>query len=171
MNSTTPRRGDEAWFTRSTMARVFDCSPQSFDQYVRPHIPPEAVKKAGREVYFWGRRVIEAWAARNRVAEDPLLAGADSPALEVYRAEKAKIARLQRLEMEGKLVPMQELHNVLVMMGATLRHGIETAHRLPTVGEAVDRITEAINDFEKLITDITEENDPDDDPTPEGRAV
>jgi hypothetical protein len=37
--------------------------------------------------------------------DDPLLQGSGSPALEQYRVERAALARLDRLEREGSLIP------------------------------------------------------------------
>lgn len=45
--------------------------------------------------------------------DDPDDPGGDSPALERYRDEKAKIARLQRLEMEKQLLRRAPVHETL----------------------------------------------------------
>lgn len=53
---------------------------------------------------------------------DPLLAaGGTSPALEEYRRERAKLARLERLEREGALVARDDVHAVLTELAGVLR--------------------------------------------------
>jgi hypothetical protein len=61
--------------------------------------------------------------------DDVLLQGAPSPALEKYREERAKIARLERLEREGKLLPRHQIREFLARVATLIRDA----------GERVDR--------------------------------
>ena len=92
--------------------------------------------------------------ARADQAADPLLAGAASPALEQYRRERAKIARLDRLERERELVPRDEVHTLLGQIAVVLRSAGETLQR--TYGpEAQTILDEALDEAERLIDTLT----------------
>ncbi len=53
--------------------------------------------------------------------DDALMQGAGSQALERYREERAALARLDRLEREQKLVPRDEVREILGRVAALLR--------------------------------------------------
>lgn len=53
--------------------------------------------------------------------DDVLLQGGSSPALELYREERAKIARFDRLERERQLLPRDEVNQSLSRIAAILR--------------------------------------------------
>lgn len=53
--------------------------------------------------------------------DDPLMQGGGSPALEAYRQERAAMARMDRLECEGHLVPRDLAREALGRVAATLR--------------------------------------------------
>jgi hypothetical protein len=53
--------------------------------------------------------------------DDALLQGAGSPALERYREERALMARLDRLEREGQLLPRDEMRVALGRIAAIVR--------------------------------------------------
>lgn len=61
--------------------------------------------------------------------DDALLNGALSPALERYREERAAIARLERLEREGKLLPRHEVRQFLARVATILREAGERLER------------------------------------------
>ena len=52
--------------------------------------------------------------------EDPLMQGSGSPALERYREERAAMARLDRLEREGNLLPRDEVRESLGRVSSIL---------------------------------------------------
>src|SRR5512138_657899 len=68
------------------------------------------------EIVEWGRD--NKWAVDYG---DPELSGGDSPALERYRDEKAKLARLDRLERERELVKVDDIHDALSAVSNLLR--------------------------------------------------
>ncbi len=61
--------------------------------------------------------------------DDPMMTGESSPALERYRDERAKIARLERLEREGTLVAREALHEGWQLVSGVLRQAGETLQR------------------------------------------
>ncbi len=73
--------------------------------------------------------------------------GTDTPsaALERYRAERAALARLDRLEREGALLPRDQVRTVLLRIAALLREAGETLRR--DFGEAAaDIVREALEE-------------------------
>lgn len=85
--------------------------------------------------------------------DDDLLSGPSSPALERYREERAQIARLDRLEREGNLVPVDQMRDGIGRIAAILRSAGDTIQRqfgreavqilydaLDEAGREVDRI-------------------------------
>ena len=61
--------------------------------------------------------------------DDVLLQGAPSPALERYREERAKIAKLERLEREGKLLPRHQIREFLARVATLIREAGERLDR------------------------------------------
>jgi len=104
---------------------------------------------------FRGRAVLQAWAQRRAagVGEppvDPLLAGTDSPALEAYRRERAILARLDRLEREGELLPRDAVHDMLSRLAELLRDAGATFQR-EFGREAHAVLEEVLDGFEREI--------------------
>ena len=82
--------------------------------------------------------------------DDALLLGAGSPALERYREERALIARLDRLEREGQLLPRDDVRVALGRIAAILRGAGDTFQR--QFGQpAADILLEALDDAEREI--------------------
>lgn len=80
--------------------------------------------------------------------DDPLMQGSGSPALERYREERAAIARLDRLEREGRLVPRDEVREALGRIAAILRGAGDTLQRQHGSG-AADILNEALDDAQR----------------------
>jgi hypothetical protein len=77
--------------------------------------------------------------------DDELMQGSGSPALERYREERAAIARLDRLEREGHLVPRDEVREALGRIASILRGAGDTLQR--QFGQAAaDILLEALDD-------------------------
>jgi hypothetical protein len=77
--------------------------------------------------------------------DDVLMQGNGSPALERYREERAAIARLDRLEREGQLLPRDEVREALGRIAAILRSAGDTLQR--QYGQAAaDILLEALDD-------------------------
>jgi len=84
-------------------------------------------------------------AAKLAREDDPLLQGGSSPALERYREERAKLARLDRLERERQLLPRDEVRESWGRMAAILRSAGDTLQR-QFGAEAVEILNEALDD-------------------------
>ena len=82
--------------------------------------------------------------------DDPLMQGSGSPALERYREERAAIARLDRLEREGGLLPRDEMREALGRIAAILRGAGDTLQR-QFGPAAVEILYEALGDAEREI--------------------
>ena len=82
--------------------------------------------------------------------DDPLMQGSGSPALERYREERAAIARLDRLEREGRLVPRDDVRQSLGRIAAILR-GAGDALQRQFGTTAVEVLYEALDDAEREI--------------------
>jgi len=94
--------------------------------------------------------------ARNKVrlnapeTDDPLLGGTNSAALERYRDERAKLARLERLQKEGELLPREDVHQVLGQIATVLRSAGEILGR-QFGADAQDVLNEALDDAQHEI--------------------
>jgi hypothetical protein len=82
--------------------------------------------------------------------EDELMQGGASPALERYRQERAMLARLDRLEREGSLVPRDEVRDALARISALLRAVGEALQR-QFGREALELYLEGLDDVEREI--------------------
>ena len=65
-----------------------------------------------------------------RLARDPdeMMLGGPSPAIDLFREEKAKLARLDRLEREGELLPRDTVRQSLAKTAAILRKEVRSSH-------------------------------------------
>lgn len=82
--------------------------------------------------------------------EDALLSGPASPALERYREERAALARLDRLERQGRLMPRRDARLGMGLIAGMLRGGLEALER-QFGREAAEIVLEAIEDAEAEI--------------------
>jgi hypothetical protein len=82
--------------------------------------------------------------------DDPMMQGSLSPALEEYRGERTKLARLERLEREGQLVPRDQARAALGRIAAILR---EAGHALERQfgPAALEILSEALDEAEREI--------------------
>jgi hypothetical protein len=88
--------------------------------------------------------------ANKLLADDALMAGGSSPALEEYRRERAVLARLDRLEREGQLLPRDGVRDALGRMAALLRAAGDILGR-EFGSEAQNVLNEAIDDIRSEI--------------------
>jgi hypothetical protein len=82
--------------------------------------------------------------------DDDLMQGSGSPALERYREERAALARLDRLEREGKLLPRDEALEALGRIAAVLRGAGESLQR-QFGPAAVEILYEALDDADREV--------------------
>jgi len=87
-----------------------------------------------------------------RLARDPddLMNGEASPALERYREERAKIARLDRMEREGLLIPREKIREFMNELAALIARTAE-AFRRRFGDEAAAIIEETLQEFECVV--------------------
>jgi len=89
--------------------------------------------------------------------EDPM-AGPTSPALERWREEKYRLARLERMEREQLLLPRDLVHQGLTRMAAIFRRLGDTMQRLH--GRAAHQLVdEALDDCQREIDDLFSDDD------------
>lgn len=67
--------------------------------------------------------------ATKLTADDPLLQGAASPALEQYRQERAALARMERRQRERQLLPREEVRAALGRIATLIRAAGELLER------------------------------------------
>ena len=94
--------------------------------------------------------------------EDPLMQGTGSPALERYREERALMARLDRLEREGELLPRDEVREALGRISSILRSAGDTLQRHYGTG-ALEVLCEALDDAQREVDRCFGKEDTDDD--------
>jgi hypothetical protein len=80
-------------------------------------------------------------------ADDPLLTGPASPALERYREEKALLAKLDRQDREKSLLPRDQARVSLGRCASILRNAGETLQK-QFGPAALEILNEALEDFE-----------------------
>ena len=82
--------------------------------------------------------------------DDEWMQGTGSPALERYREERALLARLDRLEREGRLVPRDEVRRALGRVAAIVRGAGDTLQR-QCGAAALEVLLEALDDAQREI--------------------
>lgn len=89
--------------------------------------------------------------------DDPMLAAQNSPALERYREEKAKLARLDRLERERELLQRTSVHELMTDCANLLRSCGERLER-KAGREAAAIFAEALADMQRKINEYFAES-------------
>lgn len=87
-------------------------------------------------------------AAEAAASDDPLLMGQTTPALERYREEKWRLARLERERIEGTLVPLAHVQDLLNMQAMRIRQAGEQLERQKGP-DAADILREALDDLDQ----------------------
>lgn len=125
------------WLAKRAMAEAFDVTEQHFDRSLRPLIPDGAVKTIDRRIFFHARSLIDAWSAaqakpgRPDLPADPLLGlgDFDEDTLAEYRRVKTAQERITLAEMEGRVVPRDELDPALAKLAGIIRSTGESLQR------------------------------------------
>jgi hypothetical protein len=92
-------------------------------------------------------------AVKLAAADDALMLGSGSPALERYREERAALARLDRLQREGQLLPRDQVRDGLGRIAATIRAAGDALAR-QFGNEALELLVEALDDAQAEIGKI-----------------
>jgi hypothetical protein len=82
-----------------------------------------------------------------RLEDDMMGSDVSSPALERYREERAALAKLDRLEREGALMPKDEARDALTRIASTIRDAGDILQRQYGAG-ALEILIEALDDAE-----------------------
>lgn len=122
--------------------------PRTLREWLSQGCPGDPGRYCPSEIVAWGRE--NKWSVD---IGDPELAGGDSPALERYRDEKAKLARLDRLERERELVKIDDIHDALTAVSNLFRGAGEQLRR-QFGNEALAILDEATDEAERLVDGI-----------------
>jgi hypothetical protein len=139
---------ERGWYTLDQMEEMFDLTRDGFAKSVRPLIPDDAIRNAGKKgMTIHGRRAINAFAAKAS-SEDPLMeAGGDSPSLERYRAARATWVELDLAERSKQLVKIEVVAEALRPSFQILRNMGDRLIR--TYGnDAGEVVREALDEYE-----------------------
>lgn len=82
---------------------------------------------------------------------DDMMDGGSSPALEQYRTERAKLARLDRLEREQQLLPRDQVHATHAQLASILRQAGETLQK-KFGPDALEILNDALEDAQREIS-------------------
>jgi hypothetical protein len=103
----------------------------------------------------WDLREAFVWYRSNVVKADAV-----SPGLELYRQEKSRICRLQRLALEGRLIDVALLHNDLMHVFGIMRGVGERLGRVFGC-DAADMFNDGVSECEHWISNLGNVNAPD----------
>lgn len=160
---------DSLWFTRGQSAALVGMGERNFDLGVRPLLPASSIRGAGKSLRFNGPELVAAW-YQNKVDKlkqvamatdaDPLLAAGDSPALERYRDEKAKLAKMDREEREKSHVKLADVEPLTIKLFGLLRAAVEDVQR-QWGNDPAQRINEALDEMESGLLKLSDATSPD----------
>ncbi len=88
--------------------------------------------------------------------DDPMMGGGNSPALEEYRRERTKLVRLERLEREGVLVHLANIHEEIIASAGIIRSAGEQLER-KFGPEAKFILDQAIDNAEARINNLLDD--------------
>lgn len=129
------------FYTAAELAEILDISKAYFDAQIRPKIKLSDERKEGRTVYLRASAAVRIWVKMQVDKQLPSLSSnvsfdseeglvvGTSPALERCRAERAKIARINRLELEKKLVRRDAMKIMLSQIARMMRQTVELLER------------------------------------------
>ena len=155
MHQKAPKRQKLTVSTQRELSKLLGVSLDRVRQYVAQGMPGAPGAYCLDDARDWIASNINQQRQRTLPGTDadPLLSQGDSPALERYRDERAKLARLDRLEREGQLVRADKLQEFLGRMASILRGTGEVFQRqfgpdaLSILNEAIDEIVSASAEF------------------------
>ena len=106
----------------------------------------------------WDLQAITAWRLERLQHSEPSWPEGGSPAMEDYRQERARMAKLERLERENVLVRRVVIHTHLTRFASIIRKLGEQLQK--AYGEdAGEMLSEAIDDAERELKHITNDRD------------
>lgn len=93
---------------------------------------------------------VDARSTMRAISDDPLLSGADSPALERYRQARADLAEIEVAQRRRVLLVADDMQHGLARMAAILRQAGQTLQRRYGP-DAMAVLTDALDDVEREI--------------------
>ncbi len=140
----------EQWVERTKAAKYFGVGIRQFDERHRKLLPESAIRKADNKVYVDFPKLIKAYIEQETKpvsgGDDPMLAGGSSPALEQYRAAKARLAEMDVAKRKGELANVSDMEKSLGVLCDALRRGVEFVQRKFGNGPA-DPIRESVDNY------------------------
>jgi phage terminase Nu1 subunit (DNA packaging protein) len=139
--------------TQSEVAEFFDVSVDTVKNWAKQRMPGKPRAYRLDKIAIW-LRTEGPGSKAIRLADDPLLAEGDSPALERYRLAKAKHAELDLEHRRGELIDRDKCRDVLSRWGTVIRKmGDRLSKRFgleanQMVGEAIDECQSIVKRLE-----------------------
>ncbi len=151
---------DRGWFSTGVMCEILGVGRSALSETWTRTAPPSAIRRnPGRPTLYHAAEIIRhridrtATEAAERAGADPDMAGADSPALEQYRAAKARLAELDLAQRRRELLPVGELRQAHAVVSDTLRRAGESLGRM--FGAAAQKILDdALTDGEHAVAAV-----------------
>jgi phage terminase Nu1 subunit (DNA packaging protein) len=145
------------WIAQSQaeLASVLGVCPDTVKRWASQGMPGRPREYPIAEIVTWLR---EAGPWRPADGCDPLLVGGErSDALERYRDERAKLARLDRLERERQLIPRDEIHGLLAEVAGLLRAAGDRLQK-QFGRDAQDVLDNALDDVDRLVDRLCDDD-------------
>jgi hypothetical protein len=143
---------EKRWIVRSLndVAAFFRSPRQSIQNWRRDGMPGAKGE--------WSLPDITAWRMEKLRRGEAAWTTGDSPALEEYRRERAKLARLERLERERQLVRREVIHQHLTRFASIIRQLGEQLQKAYGA-DAGEMLMDAMDDAERELAAISDCND------------
>lgn len=144
----TKSKPEYGWFSVADSAAAFGVNRQTFHATYRPLAPASAIKSEGRNTWINLRKLIEAWAAKDRVAAgEEEYGGSDSMNLERVRFAKAEMLEMDLEERRGTHVDVRKLENGIMQFASQVRRTGEILQRR-FGSDAIDILNDGITQAE-----------------------
>lgn len=115
---------------------------------------PELVNWVARFLAKHGR-----WITKRENETDPLLMGAETPWLDLYRKERTLVVRVQRRELEKSMIPVAMVREALQRAGEQLRQGAVLLKR-DCPPRALEIYNEALDEYDRALDRYFEAAEP-----------
>ena len=136
--------------SRREAGEVLGIGPRQITEYCGRGMPGERAHYPIPEMIRWMREHV--WNPQAELADgDPLLAGGESQWLEKYRKERTQLARMDRLERQGILIPREKVHEGLVIFSEKMHGALDLIRQ--DYPDAAKILLEALDEIESSYRD------------------